>query len=220
MSLPDCLSKGPENCQAPCVLEYQADTDDGNPTCVLPVRDVATLREEDVVAVKRILLRLLPQAEVERLVRAFRILHPHLYAYMNTKLRSEFLLMNHESWLESCKRLAVHIHNEINESICFACYGDLNDRNSREEIHVMACCSNIAHLRCIQEAGRVRPECPWCNNFIGHLVPGDLPPDPRLQPGMDNDEKVAIFVAVVCAIVVALLFMDEMLANRQSPFGP
>lgn len=179
-SLENCFARNESDCTPPCVLEYQADTPNGNPTCVPPATSLRAhrLTDDEVGLIKRIMSNLLPEVTSLALTNAFNTLHEPLHAYIDNKIKTDVETISHTTWGESSKRIAASVLTEIAHTFCFACWGDLNDRDSVEEIHTMECCGNIGHLKCIQASGRMSGgKCPWCD----HLIPGFVPRVERVE---------------------------------------
>ena len=204
----------PDDCVAPCVLEYRADAEDEDPVCVPSVNVLNSFPPDGqgaVNLVKNIVRRLLPQEDSEAFTEAFKKLHIPLYEYMDRKLNQEIRSINHATWKESCKKIATRIMNEINNTECAICWGNLNDNDDKGTFAFSKCCSNIAHLDCLLlNAERVGQVCPWCAEPMLQIKPGtgqELPepagvrgvPDPAPENG------VSVYKAVIACLVIYLL---------------
>ena len=199
-----CFSKEVEDCKSPCVLEYQADTEEGNPTCVPPVSSLAqTLSANDVEIVKRVLSRLLPSPTSSALSNAFESLHRPLWNYVNLKIKNEIEGLRHTSWAESSKRIAAATMNEILDLDCFACCKNLNEVDS--VVHTMSCCGNIGHRECIRQGRTFSPNCAWCRAYItsSDLVPRSSPPREDFPNQYDYLFLVIISFLMICSFSTA-----------------
>lgn len=203
MSLLGCFSKSKEDCKTPCVLEYQADTEDGNPTCVPPVQSLGPpkLSEAELVAIKQILLRLLPEVDSVELTNAFNTLHIPLFTVINKKIRDDVVSISHTTWRESCKRIADQIIKEIDDTHCFSCWESLNDKDSNKVITSMVCCQNVAHKECIEASIRHSGRCPWCSHVFFQQ---QLPVQQAQQAPQQLDTY--IYTIILCIVVSFLLF--------------
>lgn len=203
----------PEDCVAPCVLEYRADAEDEDPICV-PSVDVLNSFPPDgqraVNLVKNIVRRLLPKEDSEAFTEAFNKLHIPLYEYMDMKLIQEIRSINHATWQESCKKIATRIMNEINNTECDICRDNLNDNNDRGTLAISKCCSNILHLDCLldnaERRGRV---CPWCAEPMLQIKPGNGQqfPDPAPEHGVSVYKAVLHALSFIsCLLLYGYLF--------------
>lgn len=213
----------------PCVLEYDADAQNGTPVCVPPATFLRShrLSEREVVLMKQILVRLLPQIDSVALATAFDTLHVPLQAYIHIKIKNEVDEIPHSSWQESCRRIASTTMNEIDHSTCFSCMESVNDTSSTEVLHTMSCCGVIAHLACIQECGRHSNRCPLCRELLDHRVPGFVPltsPPPSLQEQQLNqlqEQRLRdnpIFIMFTIIDLTMLVFLLTPL-RRTTSFG-
>ena len=190
--LEDCQYRRVEDCNEPCVLEYQATGQ--NPTCVPPVGylNSETLTNDEVDLVRRIMIRLLPEADSASVRDAFNNLHAPLYGYVVGKIKAEVKRSENTSWINTCKTVQGTIHDALSELKCAICLFDLNDTTDTGLLHTMSCCGNIAHLECLQNYrssvldgnlrdayGRREPKCPYCRDTEGILY---LVPRPYLHP--------------------------------------
>lgn len=207
-----CFSiEKPEDCVAPCVLEYQAGAEDEDPICV-PSVNVLNLfpanRHDATDLVKKIVRRLLPKEDSEAFAEAFRTLHKPLFRYMDTKLAKEIRSINHATWQDSCKKIASRIMNEINNTDCGICMENLNDNEDNEMLAYSKCCSNIAHYTCLLKNAEIRGQvCPWCAEPVLQIAPGlgQQFPDPARVPDPDRVHGVSLYKTVIACLVIYLL---------------
>ncbi len=236
-SLEECYSKNAGDCTAPCVLEYQAGTEGGNPTCVPPVASLnsETLSNDEVILLRRIMVRLLPEeADDDNVVNsatlrdAFNTLHAPLYGYLVARIKNDVRTIQHTTWADSCRRISATILSEIgNTQDCF-CGEPMNSK----QVHIMRCCGSVAHLECLQRQRSThsannysRPKCPWCNSErgIARLVPGPYiqPPPPDASaaiqppvisspPDLPRHVPIAMFIAINYSLLYEFLYPQSM----------
>lgn len=212
--LTECFGiEKPEDCVAPCVLEYQADAEDEDPVCVPSVNALNSFPPDGqraVNLVKNIVRRLLPKEDSEAFTEAFKKLHIPLYEYMDVKLTREIRSINHATWQESCKKIASRIMNEIDNTECGICYDNLNDTKDKATLALSKCCSNILHLDCLLEnaenAVRNGRACPWCAEPALKIKPGHGQqfPDPIARVRAP-ERGVSVYKAVIACLVIYLL---------------
>ena len=203
-----------EDCVAPCVLEYRADAEDEDPVCVPSVNVLNSFPQDGQSAVnlvKDVVRRLLPKEDSEAFTKAFKKLHMPLYEYIDRKLIQEIRSINHATWQESCKKIATRIMNEIDNTECNICWGNLNDNNDKETLALSKCCSNIIHLNCLLlNAERIGRVCPRCEEPMLNIKPGTGQqfPDPARVRGVPDpapEHGVSVYKAVIACFVIYLL---------------
>ena len=188
--LEDCQSRSVEDCNEPCVLEYQATGQ--NPTCVPPVGylNSETLTNDEVDLVRRIMIRLLPEADSASVRDAFNTLHAPLYGYVVEKIKADVRGSENTSWINTCQKIQKTIHDTLHQWRCVICLEDLNNPTDTRLIQIMSCCGLVSHLRCLQKHRRLMFQAP-----VRDPIWNTLAPDPACPVCRDTESILRLVPA-------------------------
>lgn len=174
MSFQDCFSKSADTCNAPCVLEYQADTNGGNPTCVPPASLISRLSDEDVSILKQVLINLLPDVPSRVFATVIQNVRNDLGEYVEDKVLNAAKTRRYASWKEAVVGISQELIMEIralNNPGCAVCLEPMNDLHSNTTVHTTPC-KHVYHSHCYNYRD-LRGKCPMCNKALP-AEPGDI----------------------------------------------
>jgi len=170
VSFQHCFSKTEDTCNAPCVLEYRAGTNDENPTCVPPTSSLRDrLRAKDVAIIKKVLIRLLPSVPSGTFSSIIQNVRDDLGEYVNSKIIDAARTQRYSSWGEAVVRISQDVTLEIeslNKDGCAICCEPLNDISGQPVYTTANCCNNVMHKSCHQKNMRYRRNCAICRKPI------------------------------------------------------
>ena len=180
MSLRNCLGRTEENCvgaDGNCTLEY--DANHSNPTCVPKIEDVTQqfLSDDDLLRMRRILVRLLPPTSHTELSKTKLIISlTQLYAELTRKIDEKMRVMlfdkTYASWRELVETISREIIHEIQEVMCPICQDIFKDspRRHEESLVTVRCCGHIFHRSCLREWVGVNAVCPLCSTVLNAVT--------------------------------------------------